>query len=83
MRPLLLFPCNGNAVEALDCVEADWELLGFIDDDPAKQGSRCHGLPVHSRAALARWPQARVLAVPGSPTSYRTRRATIESLGCD
>jgi len=83
MPQLLLFPCNGNAVEALDALDAGWDVLGFVDDALAKQGTLCHGLTVHSRAAFARWPEAQVLAVPGSPQSYRARRAAIEGLGCD
>lgn len=82
MPQLLLFPCNGNAVEALDALDAGWDVLGFVDDALAKQGTLCHGLTVHSRAAFARWPEAQVLAVPGSPQSYRARRAVIEGLGC-
>ena len=71
MPQLLLFPCNGNAVEALDALDAGWDVLGFVDDAPAKQGTLCHGLTVYSRTAFARWPEAQVLAVPGSPQSYR------------
>ena len=82
MPQLLLFPCNGNAVEALDALDAGWDVLGFVDDALAKQGTLCHGLTVYSRAAFARWPEAQVLAVPGSPQSYRARRAAIEGLGC-
>jgi sugar O-acyltransferase (sialic acid O-acetyltransferase NeuD family) len=78
---LLIFPCNGNAVEALDCLGAAFELNGFIDDTPAKQAGLCHGLPVFGREALRRWPEMMVLAVPGSPNSYRARRKLIESLG--
>ena len=80
---LLIFPCNGNAVEALDCLGSDHLLLGFVDDTPAKQGRRLHGHAVHSREALREWPDAKVLAVPGSPTSYRTRRRLVESLRVD
>jgi len=78
---MLMFPCNGNAVEALDCLSAGDVMLGFVDDTPAKQGRAVHGHPVHGREALERWPDARVLAVPGSPTSYRARRGVIEGLG--
>jgi sugar O-acyltransferase (sialic acid O-acetyltransferase NeuD family) len=78
---LLVFPCNGNAVEALDCLLPDWEMRGFVDDTPEKQGRSVHGHPVYGREAFARWPDASVLAVPGSPTSYRARRDVIEGLG--
>jgi sugar O-acyltransferase (sialic acid O-acetyltransferase NeuD family) len=56
-------------------------MIGFVDDTPAKQGTIVHGHPVHSRDAFARWPDARVLAVPGSPTSYRARKGVIDGLG--
>jgi len=80
---LLIFPCNGNGIEALDCLGTAFRLLGFIDDTPEKQQTRPFGHPVHTRSALQRWPQARVLALPGSPDSYRQRRSVIEGLGID
>ena len=80
-RPLLIFPCNGNALEALDCLGGDWQLLGFIDDTAEKQASGAYGHRVMPRAALAQSQTASVLAVPGSPASYRARRAIIEGLG--
>lgn len=79
--PLLIFPCNGNALEALDCLAPAHRLLAFVDDTPAKQGSLVHGHRVVGRAALAEWPDARVLAVPGSPTSFRQRKAIVQGLG--
>lgn len=79
--PLLIFPCNGNALEAADCLGEAFRLVGFIDDTPEKQGvDRC-GVPVQDRSGFADWPQAQVLAVPGSPSSYRVRRQIIEGLG--
>jgi sugar O-acyltransferase (sialic acid O-acetyltransferase NeuD family) len=79
--PLLIFPCNGNAIEALHCLGQQHQMLGFVDDTPDKQAQRTLGHRVFSRDGLARWPDAAVLAVPGSPASYLTRRALIESLG--
>ncbi len=81
MTALLLFPCNGNAIEALDCVGSAFEPIGFLDDSPDKQGREVFGYLVHPRAALDTFPHARVLAVPGSADTFRTRRAAIESLG--
>lgn len=80
-RPLLIFPCNGNAIEALDCLGSEWRLLGFVDDTPEKQAKGAHGYRVMGRDALGRTAEASVLAVPGSPTSYRSRRDLIDSLG--
>ena len=78
--PLLIFPFNGNAIEAIDCLGGAFVLVGFIDDTPGKQGLGPLSVPVVARDALARWPDARVLAVPGSPTSFRGRRQVIDSL---
>jgi len=79
--PLLIFPYNGNALEAVDCLGEAFRLVGFIDDTPEKQGVDRYGLPIGDRSGFADWPQAQVLAVPGSPSSYRARRQIIEGLG--
>lgn len=80
-QPLLIFPCNGNGLEALDCLGSSYRAVGFIDDTAEKVGTRRFGLPVYGREALQRFPQALVLAVPGSPSSFRQRQAVVESLG--
>jgi sugar O-acyltransferase (sialic acid O-acetyltransferase NeuD family) len=82
-RPLLIFPFNGNGLEALDCLGSEFRLLGFVDDTPEKQGQRPYGHAVFSRVALGQWPQAQVLAVPGGPASFRSRRAVIATLGVE
>jgi sugar O-acyltransferase (sialic acid O-acetyltransferase NeuD family) len=79
--PLLIFPCNGNALEALDCLGTAFRCVGFVDDTPAKQGTEVAGLPVLSRSAFQDMPEAAVLAVPGGPASYVARRGIIEGLG--
>lgn len=78
--PLLIFPCNGNGIEALDCLGNAYRLVGFIDDRPEKQGRTVLGHSVFDRRALERWPEALVLAVPGSPSSYRRRKQLIDGL---
>jgi sugar O-acyltransferase (sialic acid O-acetyltransferase NeuD family) len=83
MKDLLIFPCNGNAVEALDCLGESYRLIGFVDDSEDKQRAGALGYPVFSRLALTRFREAQVLAVPGSPTSYRERRAAIDGLLVD
>lgn len=80
-RDLLIFPCNGNGLEALDCLGRDWRCLGFVDDTPAKQQNGAYGLPVLAREALAQNPTAKLLAVPGGPQSYTVRRKIIDGLG--
>ncbi|MEO8062821.1 MAG: NeuD/PglB/VioB family sugar acetyltransferase [Pseudomonadota bacterium] len=80
-RPLLIFPCNGNGLEALDCLGDEFECLGFIDDTPGKQHAGAYGLSVFPRSALVEMRDAAVLAVPGGPASYQARRQIIAGLG--
>jgi len=78
---LLIFPANGNGLEALDCLGDSFRCVGFVDDTPEKQQAGAWGLPVFGRDALARHAQARVLAVPGGPQSYKMRAQIVGSLG--
>jgi sugar O-acyltransferase (sialic acid O-acetyltransferase NeuD family) len=78
--PLLIFPCNGNGLEALDCLGETWQCVGFIDDSIEKQAQEVHGYRVTGRATFAAQTEAWVLAVPGGPESYRLRKQAIEGL---
>jgi sugar O-acyltransferase (sialic acid O-acetyltransferase NeuD family) len=82
-RSLLVFPCNGTGIEALDGLGNAWHCTGFVDDTPQKQADGYMGIAVYGRAAFEHAPDAAVLAVPGGPASFRTRRAVIEGLGVD
>ena len=83
MEKLLIFPFNGNALEAVDCIEGQYELVGFVDDTREKQGLSKSGVPVFDRSALEKYKDARVLAVPGSAVSYTKRQEHIASLNID
>ena len=93
---LLIFPRNGTGLEAVECITSSYRLAGFIDDGPGKLGSiqlelssSCkpaepagpQAIAVMSRTKLAEFPDAFVLAVPGSPSNFRNRVQAIESLG--
>jgi sugar O-acyltransferase (sialic acid O-acetyltransferase NeuD family) len=81
MEQLLIFPFNGNGFEALDCIDGQYEFIGFIDDTKQKQGIHKFGFEVFSRDILLKYPNAKVLAVPGSPLTYSYRDETINNLG--
>ena len=76
---LIIFPFNGNALEAYDCLGDHFELVCFVDDEVSKYGVY-DGIPITSRSAIAEHPDALILAVPGSPTSYKRRKEFIDSL---
>ena len=81
MTKILIFPHNGNGLEALDGLRENYELVGFVDDELPKQGRHAGGYDVFSREAFARYPEAKILAVPGSPWTFRERKKIIEGLG--
>jgi sugar O-acyltransferase (sialic acid O-acetyltransferase NeuD family) len=79
-KPLLIFPYNGNAIEALDCIGSAYRFIGFVDDTLEKQGIDPNGYSVFGRDAFAQFSDAYILAVPGSPRSYRARKEIIQGL---
>lgn len=81
MKKLLIFPCNGNGLEAVGCLSDEYEFIGFIDDEVKKQGAQVNGHSIFSRDIINKYPEAEILAVPGSPVTYLQRRNIIESLG--
>lgn len=80
MEQLLIFPYNGNGLEALGCIGNKFEFVGFVDDTSEKRGNHKFGFKVYSRDAFKKFPKAKVLAVPGSHLSYKMRKQIIESL---
>jgi sugar O-acyltransferase (sialic acid O-acetyltransferase NeuD family) len=89
-KKLLLFPFGGNARESLMSVFAinakreEWDIVGFMDDDPSRHGKLCCEIEVlGGREIVNDFPDAFVLAVPGSPASYLRRKDIIGGLGID
>lgn len=87
LKKLILFPFGGNSREALLTIlmingrKKVWDVIGFMDDDPAMRGKDCLGVKVlGAREVLKKFPSAMVLAVPGHPDNYLKRRESIESL---
>ena len=86
-KTLLIFPFGGNAREslisilAINCIQPEWEVLGFIDDDDRQHGNDYCGVKIlGGRELIEMYEEAFVLAVPGSPKGYLKRKATINSL---
>jgi sugar O-acyltransferase (sialic acid O-acetyltransferase NeuD family) len=89
-RQLLLVGAGGLAREAAEAARATnavsptWELLGFVDDDPAKQGSVVSGIPVLGPVETVHdHPDALVLICPVRPDNYLARLLLAERLGLD
>ena len=87
-KPVLLFPFGGNAREALSVIREinrvtqEWDVLGFLDDDPALWGQRFAGASVlGSTSLLKEYGDSWLLAVPGRSQSFTRRLQIIQSLG--
>lgn len=90
MRDLLLIGCGGfaretaEAVRAVNAVQPTWNLLGFLDDSPERQGTVVSGLPVLGPTeAVHDRPDAQVLVCTGRPTNYVSRRQIVQRLALD
>lgn len=86
-KKLLLFPFGGNAKEALisvfaiNRVQPEWDIVGFLDDDQSVHGKDYCGIKVlGGRELLDAYDDAYVLAVPGSPSGYLRRKSIIDNL---
>ena len=61
-----------------------WELLGFLDDDPARWGTEVSGTPVLGAIeTLAGRPEARVVVCTGHPGNFASKRAIVERVGLE
>lgn len=77
-KKLIIFPFNGNGIEALDCLSMEeYDFLGFIDDNKDKTSI---DYEIFSRDILKKHPELFVLAVPGGPDSFKERKDIISSL---
>jgi sugar O-acyltransferase (sialic acid O-acetyltransferase NeuD family) len=86
--PLLLLGAGGFAREAAEAARAEaeatgrWQILGYLDDDPARHGEFLEGLPILGPLdALADHPDALVVACMGHPGNFFTRKRVVRRLG--
>ncbi|GAA3793153.1 acetyltransferase [Sphaerisporangium flaviroseum] len=87
MTPLLIVGAGGFAretaqlVHAINDVSPTWELLGHLDDDPAKHGTAVDGVPVLAGSGEAvRRENAQVVVCTGSPRDYASRARIVARL---
>jgi sugar O-acyltransferase (sialic acid O-acetyltransferase NeuD family) len=90
IRPLLIVGAGGfaretaEAVRAINAVHPTWDLLGFLDDDPAMVARSVDGIPVlGSTESAIDHPGASVVVCTGSPVNFLSRRRLVERLGME
>jgi sugar O-acyltransferase (sialic acid O-acetyltransferase NeuD family) len=88
LPPLLIVGAGGcgretaEAVRAVNDRRATWELLGFLDDGPAVQGTAVDGVPVVGPVdAIGDHPDASLIVTIGNPDNFTTRRTIVSRLG--
>ena len=71
-----------NVAEVVEEIGDKWSLLGFLDDDPNKQGIEINGVPVLGKIAdIARYDNCHFIIVVGSPRDYFVRKRLATRLG--
>jgi hypothetical protein len=80
----IIFPCNGNGIEAMDCIDPAWyDFVGFVDDNfETKQGA-AGKWRVEGRSLLEQYPGTFLLAVPVCSESFQMRDEYIAGMGID
>lgn len=84
---VVILSAGGTALDAMDFLddlnaeELTYHCLGFLDDDPARQGTSFAGLPILGKLeSIERWPDVLVVDALGSPGSHRRRPDVIGRL---
>ena len=88
--PVVILGIGGNCVDILDTIldinrsarRQRYECIGFLDDNPAVNGTRIHGIAVLGPLAGARrLRRARFVNGIGSPRNFRRKQAVIAQTG--
>ena len=70
------------AAEVVEDIGNEWNLLGYLDDDPAKQGIEMNGFPVLGEIAdAAKYRNCYFVIMLGSPKRNTTKRRIAAKLG--
>ncbi|GIJ44553.1 putative acetyltransferase EpsM [Virgisporangium aliadipatigenens] len=87
MKPLLIAGAGGLAretaavVAAVNRVRPTWDLLGFLDDEPALHGTSRGGVPIVGPLAHAQEATAGVVVCIGNPNDPGVRKRVVARLG--
>ncbi|MEV6302509.1 acetyltransferase [Actinoplanes sp. NPDC051861] len=82
MKDLIIVGAGGFAREtAAAAAPAGWNVLGFVDDDPALHGTVRAGLPILGPVDSVLKRDAAVVVCVGNPRNFTARRRIVERLG--
>ncbi|XVU29467.1 acetyltransferase [Actinoplanes sp. CA-054009] len=81
MTDLVIVGAGGFARETASAARDDWNVLGFLDDNPELHGTTRSGLPILGFVELARDMDAAVVVCVGNPRNFTARRSIVQRLG--
>ncbi|MDT8855526.1 NeuD/PglB/VioB family sugar acetyltransferase [Paracoccaceae bacterium Fryx2] len=79
--PLVVIGFNGNALDALETLQSSFEIVAWLDDNPALHGRRVENAPILPMSDIAAFPDAQVVCMIGSERSYPHRHDIVARLG--
>jgi len=86
-RDLIIIGAGGDGRNAADIAQepgSEWNLLGFVDDDPKKQGLRINGVPVLGTTAdLHRFDSARFVVLVGHAENWFIGKKRVRELALE
>lgn len=90
MKPLIIIGAGGTGRELLDFIKGlneqspTYEIVGFLDDNPQKEGTQVNGVRVLGPLCLAKdFSSTFFLDALGSPTNYRSRKEALIQAGME
>lgn len=86
-KNLIIIGASGdgrNVAEIVAEMSHEWHLLGFLDDDPKKQGAEINGIPVLGKiASIDMYADCYFVVLVGDPKDYFVKKRLVNRLGID
>ncbi len=84
-KDLIIIGAGGdgkNIAEIVEEIDPEWNLLGFLDDDPSKQGIEINGVPVLGKIAdIAKYNNCYYIILLGSAKDHFIKKRLVAKLG--
>lgn len=90
VKDVIIVGCGGTGREVAEAIEdinslgRKWNLLGFLDDDPQKNGREYNGYPVLGSISIAaEYPTCHFVLVLGNHRDLRLTKRVVDRLSLD
>lgn len=84
-KDLIIVGASGdgkNVAESVEEIGYEWNLLGFLDDDPEKQGMEINDVPVlGTTAAISKYRDCHFIVLVGNPRDHSLKKRIVARLG--